>query len=158
MVSRQETSRPLLTPGEVMQLPPDEAIVMISGMRPVHARKARYYQDPQFQARIFKPSQAVPITNSARSDPWSSRRAVTSPVELVKDLKKQARDPDGDLRREPELPQQEEVVLHPPLTEYDYDSARNEDDNDASQAAVLTRSMQRLARAVSLDPGDSMGL
>ncbi len=47
MVSRQETSRPLLTPGEVMQLSPNEAIVMISGMRPVRARKVRYYEDPQ---------------------------------------------------------------------------------------------------------------
>jgi len=31
MVSRQETARPLLTPGEVMQLPPDEAVVMVGG-------------------------------------------------------------------------------------------------------------------------------
>ena len=29
MVSRQETARPLLTPGEVMQLPPDDEIVMV---------------------------------------------------------------------------------------------------------------------------------
>src|ERR1700752_4472046 len=35
MVSRQETSRPLLTPGEVMQLSPNEAIVMVSGVRRV---------------------------------------------------------------------------------------------------------------------------
>jgi type IV secretion system protein VirD4 len=35
MVSRQETSRLLLTPGEVMQLPPGEAIVMISGVHPL---------------------------------------------------------------------------------------------------------------------------
>src|SRR5579883_2096189 len=42
MVSRQETSRPLLTPGEVMQLSPNEAIVMISGVHPVRARKVRY--------------------------------------------------------------------------------------------------------------------
>src|SRR5580692_10388451 len=68
MVSRQETARPLLTPGEVMQLPPEEAIVMVSGMRPVRARKVRYYEDPQFQSRILKPSHAVPIAKIARSD------------------------------------------------------------------------------------------
>jgi len=33
MVSRQETARALLTPGEVMQLPPEEEIVMLSGIR-----------------------------------------------------------------------------------------------------------------------------
>src|ERR1044072_9112206 len=31
MVSRQETARPLLTPGEVMQLPSDQALVLVSG-------------------------------------------------------------------------------------------------------------------------------
>ena len=66
MVSRQETSRPLLTPGEVMQLSPNEAIVMVSGVHPVRARKVRYYEDPQFQRRILKPSRAVPI-NSGRA-------------------------------------------------------------------------------------------
>ena len=31
MVSRQETARPLLTPGEVMQLPPGDELVLVSG-------------------------------------------------------------------------------------------------------------------------------
>ncbi|WP_163467758.1 type IV secretory system conjugative DNA transfer family protein, partial [Klebsiella michiganensis] len=42
MVSRQETARPLLTPGEVMQLPPDDELVLISGCHPIRASKARY--------------------------------------------------------------------------------------------------------------------
>jgi type IV secretion system protein VirD4 len=42
MVSRQETPRPLLTPGEVMQLPPDDELVMMSGCPPIRAKKARY--------------------------------------------------------------------------------------------------------------------
>ena len=33
MVSRQETARPLVTPGEVMQLPPEQELVMVSGPR-----------------------------------------------------------------------------------------------------------------------------
>ena len=48
MVSRQETARPLLTPGEVMQLPQDEEIVLISGAPPIRARKARYFEDARF--------------------------------------------------------------------------------------------------------------
>jgi hypothetical protein len=48
MVSRQETSRPLLTSGEVMQLSPNDAIVMVSGVHPVRARKvAAAGRDPQ---------------------------------------------------------------------------------------------------------------
>jgi type IV secretion system protein VirD4 len=66
MVSRQETSRPLLTPGEVMQLSPDEAIVMVSGVHPVRARKVRYYEDPQFQRRILKPLPTAPHRLAAR--------------------------------------------------------------------------------------------
>jgi hypothetical protein len=42
MVSRQETARPLLTPGEVMQLPPDDELVLVSGVPPIRAKKARY--------------------------------------------------------------------------------------------------------------------
>ena len=40
MVSRQETARPLLTPGEVMQLPPEDELVMVSGCPPIQAKKA----------------------------------------------------------------------------------------------------------------------
>jgi type IV secretion system protein VirD4 len=52
MVSRQETARALLTPGEVMQLPSTDELVLISGMAPVRARKLRYFADPNFAARV----------------------------------------------------------------------------------------------------------
>jgi type IV secretion system protein VirD4 len=158
MVSRQETSRPLLTPGEVMQLSPNEAIVMVSGLRPVRARKVRYYEDPQFQSRILRSPSAVPIGKTVRSDEWSGHAPIAPSVKLLANLKSKARDQNGGLRREPELPQQEEVVLTTPLAEYEYDAAPDDGDADAVQAAALNRSMQGLARAVSLDPDDKMGL
>jgi type IV secretion system protein VirD4 len=40
MVSRQETARPLLTPGEVMQLPQEDELVLVSGCHPIRAKKA----------------------------------------------------------------------------------------------------------------------
>jgi len=55
MVSRQETARSLLTPGEIMQLPPDEEILMISGHPPVRARKLRYFEDRNFTERVLPP-------------------------------------------------------------------------------------------------------
>lgn len=55
MVSRQETGRPLLTPGEVMQLPPAEELVLVSGRPPIRAQKLRYYEDRNFQARVVAP-------------------------------------------------------------------------------------------------------
>ncbi|NOJ41070.1 conjugal transfer protein TraG [Bradyrhizobium australiense] len=59
MVSRQETARPLLTPGEVMQLPPDHAIVLVSGLAPVRAIKLRHYEDANFVSRLRKPPDLV---------------------------------------------------------------------------------------------------
>jgi type IV secretion system protein VirD4 len=53
MVSRQETSRPLLTPGEVMQLPASDALVMVSGVPPMRVRKLRYYEDRRFAQRLL---------------------------------------------------------------------------------------------------------
>ena len=55
MVSRQETARQLLTPGEVMQLPADEEIILISGASPIRAKKLRYFQDSNFSSRVSPP-------------------------------------------------------------------------------------------------------
>src|SRR3546814_6470455 len=54
-MSRQATGRPLLTPGEVMQLPPDEELVMVAGHPPLRARKLRYYADRNFTSRVLSP-------------------------------------------------------------------------------------------------------
>lgn len=75
MVSRQETARPLLTPGEVMQLPPEDAVVMVSSVAPIRAKKLRYYVDANFKDRVLPPpvlavgryADAPP----ARPDDWS---------------------------------------------------------------------------------------
>ena len=52
MISRQETARPLLTPGEVMQLPPADELVLVSGLAPIRAKKLRYYEDRNFTGRV----------------------------------------------------------------------------------------------------------
>ena len=57
MISRQETARPLLTPGEVMQLPQDDAIVLMSGLAPIRAKKLRHYEDANFISRLLPPLQ-----------------------------------------------------------------------------------------------------
>lgn len=75
MVSRQETARPLLTPGEVMQLPPDEEVVMVSGHPPIKAAKLRYYQDRNFMVRMLTPPvlalDGYADKPMARPDDWS---------------------------------------------------------------------------------------
>jgi len=158
MVSRQETSRPLLTPGEVMQLPPHEAVVMVSGVHPVRARKIRYYEDAQFQSRVLRPPGNVPDNLVAQRDDWSGRPPIAPSAELLTALKQKVRDPNGGHRREPELPQNEKLVINSPRSEMEFEGEPDDGDADAVQARVLNGRMQSLARAVSLDPDDDMGL
>ena len=54
-VASQETPRPLLTPGEIMQLPAGEAIVMVAGLPPIRAQKIKHYADRVFLDRCRPP-------------------------------------------------------------------------------------------------------
>lgn len=60
MVSRQETQRALMTPGEVMQLSPTDAIIMVAGRPPMRAKKIRYFKDRNFTARVLPPCVTAP--------------------------------------------------------------------------------------------------
>ena len=79
MVSRQETSRPLLTPGEVMQLAPTDELILLSGLAPIRAKKLRYFDDRNFRGRVI----GAPVLSpggyadrpSARADDWIGRIA-----------------------------------------------------------------------------------
>ena len=61
MVSRQETARPLLTPGEIMQLPPSDELVLVSGLHPIRASKARFYEDARLKGRVLPPPSVLPL-------------------------------------------------------------------------------------------------
>jgi type IV secretion system protein VirD4 len=55
MVSEQESPRALLTPGEVLQFPANEALVMVGGTPPYRGLKVRYYEDRRFMGRAKLP-------------------------------------------------------------------------------------------------------
>src|SRR5262249_7679642 len=86
MVSRQETARPLLTAGEIMQLPSGDELVLVSGVPPIRAKKARYYEDKRLAARVLQPpslrrtGEGTSSDRSARrTDDWSAL-PLRSPV------------------------------------------------------------------------------
>lgn len=58
--NEQEYARPLLTPGEVLQLPFDDAIVLAGGVSPYRGRKLMYYLDNRFKARAWLPTPDAP--------------------------------------------------------------------------------------------------
>src|SRR3546814_6802934 len=87
MVSRQETARPRLTQGEVMQLPPTDELVMVAGLAPIRAAKLRYYEDATFTARIL-PAPAL-----------GAGRYADAPPPRTNDWGRLARLPDARLAR-----------------------------------------------------------
>ena len=160
MVSRQETARPLLTPGEVMQLPPDEAVVMVSSVAPIKAKKLRYYADANFKRRVLPPptladgqyADAPP----ARADDWSGLAipAVPAPLvaETVGDL---GSADDGGPRRQPEL--SEIAAYDPELAAPAADlGLLDDDDLPLPLPRQLDPALQRTARLASLDPDDGI--
>jgi type IV secretion system protein VirD4 len=107
MVSRQETARPLLTPGEVMQLAPDEELVLVSGLQPIKAKKLRYFEDTNFKARILPPpvlkEGAYADAPPAQSHDWDGH-VRDSDTRLEKPWFALVQGEDGDdggLKREP---------------------------------------------------------
>ena len=162
MVSRQETARPLLTPGEVMQLPPDEAVVMVSSVAPIKARKLRYYADSNFKRRVL-PSPVLAAGGYAdvppsRADDWSGLAvpAVPAPpvAEIVGDF---GSTDDGGPRRQPEL--SEAVAYDPELSAPAADlGLLDDDDIPLPLPRQLDPALQRTARLASLDPDDGIAL
>jgi type IV secretion system protein VirD4 len=159
MVSRSETARPLLTPGEVMQLPPTDEIVMMSGVHPIRAKKARYYEDARLQERILPPPVPTPPKVS-RSDDWSSRPLPPRPPAPAVRDGEEADDEDpknSDRRRQPELNQETVEKQQPIDNEFALDPT-DELEEDAPRVGRMNDLMQGLARKASLDPGDDLGL
>jgi type IV secretion system protein VirD4 len=183
MISRQETARPLLTPGEIMQLPSDEEIVMISGHPPVRAQKLRFFDDQNFTERVLPPpvlssgvyldrptpggvqapSGAYAIPSACRSNPddWTSLPLPSRPVQTASDTTgPRFDDTGGGIRLETEwvgartdLRPQGADSLVPDTSELV--AAR---DNEESDADPTQSQFSRIARVAALDPDDGIPL
>jgi type IV secretion system protein VirD4 len=149
----------VLTPGEVMQLPPTDEIVMVSGVHPIRAKKARYYEDARLQERVLPPP--VPTRpKEGRSDDWSSRPLPPRPPAPAMREGGEADDEDpknADRRRQPELNQETVEKKEPIDNEFVLDPT-DELEEDAPRVGRMNDLMQGLARQASLDPGDDLGL
>jgi type IV secretion system protein VirD4 len=153
----------LLTPGEVMQLPPDQAIVLVSGLAPVRAMKLRHYEDANFLSRLRKPpsltGDAYADRPAARPDNWRGQvrstdlRLATLPYrELM-----QAGGEEGGLKQQ--LPLFDEAApavndaraIEERLLDDESDVAA--DRNQMQQAAGASSAVRR-AHAVTRDDDD----
>lgn len=160
MVSRSETARQLLTPGEIMQLPPSDEIVMVAGTPPIRAKKARYFEDVRFKERVLAPPELV-RSDKPQSDDWSALPVPQRP--LFDTATKTSGDPDEDptgseRRHQPELSHANPIEKRKPI-ENEFDPPDEDGEDDATRSRRLTQVMGlNVARQVSMDPGDGMDL
>jgi type IV secretion system protein VirD4 len=161
MVSRQETARPLLTPGEVMQLPAADELVLVSGIPPIRAKKARYFEDPRLTERVLAPPDVTTHGGAPPPDDWSQLPvpAVGAGREVSSSGTTDIDDPaNGGIRREPELPQHEEIVPEQTKAEPEFVFGEDESDDEAARARAMRQQVRSLARQAAMDPGDGMEL
>jgi len=158
MVSRSETPRPLLTPGEVMQLPPSDEIVMVAGLAPIRAQKARYYADDRFRERLLPAPTAMGLP-AVRPDDWTGRSPI-APDALkapggTGDAAKAQLSP-REHRQVPELaaPPAKRLETIP----MDFGPSVPELEDRVKRLRGLQRTQQQTARQASLDPQDGLDM
>jgi type IV secretion system protein VirD4 len=163
MVSKSETARALLTQGEILRLPETDEIVMMAGMDPIRAKKARYYKDRRLSARILPPPIVKASDRADAKHDWHGMIAI--PSALTKP--KAARNPreaddqsNSGIRIEPEIQRHEDVAPKPNKKrgEFDFDRGQSADDEDAARNRRLQDRMRGNARRAALDPGDGIEL
>jgi type IV secretion system protein VirD4 len=158
MVSRQETARPLLTPGEVMQLAPTDELVLVSGQPPIRAKKLRYFEDAAFTARVLP----APTLGDARyrdlppkrSDEWAgqvrgSDARLSRHADIDNDTEagglKQARQPAN--RIEPAALPEPDVADPLGLADDETDAAAERRPMDGARAVSAARTVHGLDSA-----------
>ncbi len=162
MVSRSETARQLLTPGEIMQLPPTDEIVMVAGTPPIRAKKARYYEDVRFKERILPPPELARPAEG-RPDDWSKLPIPARPdtgesATPTTSGSEEEDSTESERRHQPELNRVNPIEKKAPIdNEFEIDLPDDAED-DAVRNRRLTRVMRGIARQVSLDPNDGMEL
>jgi type IV secretion system protein VirD4 len=97
-VSISEQRRPLLLPQEVKELGRDRELIFYEGIRPILARKNRYYQDRLFKKRLLAPPGKA--TPTLRGEP----KATASPAAL------NALDAEGEVLAPPIAASPEEIA------------------------------------------------
>lgn len=161
MVSRQETARPLLTPGEVMQLPAKDELVLVSGLPPIRAKKLRYYQDRNFTSRILPAPQlnaeAYADRPAPRPDDWSGQvRGTDIRLEEKADATASSTSDPGGLQqqRHPGLPAK--PVRRRDRTKQDGPTLFDDlDDGGPAEKSAMDRSQGKaISRAYGVNAGE----
>jgi type IV secretion system protein VirD4 len=161
MVSRQETARPLLTQGEVMQLPSDDELVLISGMAPIRARKLRYFEDRAFKARLLPPpvlgADGFADRPAPRTDDWGGLRCNPD-QRLAANGDGEAGEDDGGLGQQRHPVIEAPAVGAEPATQTGLFDPDRDDDDPATDSRAMDRVRAALVRGHAINQGQPQDL
>jgi len=152
MVSRQETARPLLTPGEVMQLPAHEAVILVAGAPPIRATKIRYYADPRLAGRVRALDRPTGVPLSSVAADWKG--VLTGDAAAAR--RGAAASDEGGLKREPELDGHQDRPPQP--LEDDLERDPDQEGDEIQQGRELQRRFTGAARQAAIDRDDGIPL
>ena len=66
-ISHSEHVRPLLSPGDIRELPVDDQLLFVTGYKPMRVKKVRYYSDATFMKRVLPaPDQSLYVNVPAK--------------------------------------------------------------------------------------------
>jgi type IV secretion system protein VirD4 len=161
MVSRQETARPLLTPGEVMQLPPADELVLVSGLAPIRAKKLRYYEDRNFIDRVM-PAPALAEGRyedrpAPRPDDWGGQvRGLHLRLVTSGDGEGGEADEEGSLQRQRHPGLADEAIIKPRETDPSTDLGLDDDSDASADAQTMNqaRGLAAVGQAHAMNEGD----
>lgn len=163
MVSRQETARPLLTPGEVMQFPPADELVMVSGLAPIRAKKLRYYEDRNFTSRVVKPpvlaDGAYADRPKARPDDWGGqvREPHADLAAMADDEVAAAIEEEGGLQQQRHPDLAEEQAAAQAKTPEPEPTPGDDDEGDPAVDRRAMSALSNVARAHAMNTPSSGG-
>ena len=165
MVSRQETARQLITPGEIMQLPADQELILLSGFSPIKAKKLRYYTDKNFTSRVQSPPR-LPLGGDDYPDHtpcvWGFEirdvddRLYTAAEKAA--MAETSGEEDGGQDQKPQLDISELIANAPENAKKDRDFPEGDDLTTSIKLGEFIRDTQTLVRAHELSRGPEEGL
>lgn len=157
MVSRQETARPLLTPGEVMQLRASDQLVLVSGMPPIRATKLRYFEDRRFCVRLCPPPVLGEGAYADRPPPtpddWKGYVAAPPLQDVLSRSDGVLTDGNLEQERHPALAEVESLLSLDPA---DW-TALGDDEDDGALLLAKMRSLAPVLAAEGLNQGPGRG-
>ena len=134
----------------------------------------RYYEDARFKSRILDLPVGTPLApregpfgdrSDLRHDDWTkfvTQREPDAAIAggLITDpLPKEQADPDNaGVRREPTLPNHQEIAREQLTPAPEFAFAEDTSDDDLLENETLRKGMATMARQAAMDPADGLGL